>query len=147
MDARGQIENLMAVYCRRYDSGDLDGYADLFRHGTISGMSTHEEIVAFHRDGIYFYDGEPRTRHVITNIEIDIDEDAGAASGRCYVTLYQALPDFPLQVILVGSYIDKFERIDGQWYFANRRFEAHLTGDTSRHSRPGVQLPDAKQAH
>jgi 3-phenylpropionate/cinnamic acid dioxygenase small subunit len=142
MDSRGEIQNLMARYCRTYDDGDLEGYAELFRRGTISGMSTPEEIVAFHREGIYSYDGQPRTRHVITNVAIDVDEDAGTATGSSYVTVYQALPDFPLQPILIGSYIDRFQRIDGTWYFANRRFEDHLWGDTSHHSRPGLQLPD-----
>jgi 3-phenylpropionate/cinnamic acid dioxygenase small subunit len=144
MDSRGQIENLMARYCRTYDDGDLDAYADLFSHATISGMSTHEDIVAFHRKNIYSYDGEPRTRHVITNIELYIDEEADTADGRCYITCYQALPDFPLQAILVGSYVDKFQRIDGEWYFAERRFEPHLSGDASHHARPGTKLPDAE---
>ena len=68
MDSRGEIENLMARYCRTYDDGDLEGYAELFRRATISGMSTPEEIVKFHSEGIYSYDGEPRTRHVVTNV-------------------------------------------------------------------------------
>jgi hypothetical protein len=144
MDSRAEIENLMALYCRRYDSGDLQGYADLFAHGTISGMETPEEIVAFHQQGVWWYDGEPGTRHVITNVEIDVDEEAGTGNGRSYVTVYQALPDFPLQPILIGSYIDTFRRMDGTWYFASRRFEEHLRGDLSRHGRQGVRLPDAR---
>jgi 3-phenylpropionate/cinnamic acid dioxygenase small subunit len=143
MDSRSEIENLMAKYCRLYDNGDLEGYADLFAHATISGMDTAEQIVTFHRQSVHWYDGEPRTRHVITNIEIDVDEAAGTANGQSYVTVYQALPDFPLQPILVGSYIDTFRRLDGGWQFASRRFEEHLRGDLSHHGRPGVRLPDA----
>ena len=145
MDSRGQIENLMARYCRTYDEGDLDSYAELFRHGTISGMSDHDEIVAFHRENVFFYDGKPQTRHVVSNIEIEIDEEAGTADGRSYLTCYQALPDYPFRPLFVGSYIDKFARIDGEWHFADRQFEMHLLGDISRHGRPGTVLPNEKQ--
>jgi hypothetical protein len=141
MDSRSEIENLMAKYCRLYDEGDLEGYADLFRHGSISGMHTPAEIVAFHRRSIFFYEGTPQVRHVISNLELEIDETAGYASGRCYVVVYQALPDFPLQPILMGSYRDKFRRIDGQWHFAERQFDRHLTGDISRHARPATKIP------
>lgn len=141
MDSRSQIENLLAKYCRLYDDGNLDEYADLFQHGAISGMRSHNEIVNFHRSNIYFYDGEPRTRHVISNIEVEINEEAGTASGRCYLTCYQAAPGFPLQPIFVGSYIDQFRRVDGEWWFADRQFESHLMGDTSRHARPDTNLP------
>jgi SnoaL-like protein len=144
MDSRGEIENLMATYCRLYDSGDLAAYAGLFAHATISGMDTAEQIEAFHRQGVYWYDREPKTRHVVTNIEINVDEEAGTADGCSYVTVYQALPDFPLQPILIGSYIDTFQRLDGRWHFASRRFEEHLRGDLSRHGRPDVKLPDAR---
>ncbi len=142
MSSRGEIENLLARYCRHYDDGDLEAYADLFRHGSITGMSNRDDIIAFHRGHSYSYDGEPKTRHVITNIELDIDEEAGTASGRCYLTCYQALPDFPLQAIFIGSYVDQFHRVDGKWWFKDRRFQRHLMGDRSRHVRPGLTLPD-----
>jgi len=142
MTSRDAIENLMARYCRLYDDGDLEGYAELFRHGLVSGMSKPEEVIAWHRKNIFFYDGIPKTRHLISNIEIEIDEAAGLADGRSYIIAYQALEDFPLQPILLGSYIDKFHRIDGQWYFASRSFKWHLSGDNSRHSRPDATLPD-----
>jgi 3-phenylpropionate/cinnamic acid dioxygenase small subunit len=143
VDSRGEIENLMARYCRVYDDGDLEAYADLFEGATISGMAGRAEIIDFHRRNVYMYDGKPQTRHVITNIELDIDENAGRASGRCYLVCYQALPDFPLQPLFVGSYKDEFRRVDGAWRFSSRHFETHLAGDMSRHARPGTTLPDA----
>jgi hypothetical protein len=141
VDARAQIENLMAAYCRAYDEGDLGAYAALFAHGRITNpfdgtpMTTAEQIEDFHRMHVYFYDGLPQTRHVVTNIEIEVDEDAGSASGRCYLTVYQALPDFPLQAIIIGSFFDKFHRVEGTWYFLERQWVTHLMGDNSRHGR------------
>ena len=41
-------------------------------------------------------------------------DDGQTARARSYVTVYQALPDFPLQAIFVGGYIDEFaSQIDG----------------------------------
>ena len=135
---RGEIENLMARYCRTYDEGDFDAYAELFRHGDIAGPTGHfktvSEVAAYHRRNCVLYGGKPNTRHVITNIRIDVDAGAVTASAESYVTVYQAAPNFPLQVILVASYIDTFHKIDGRWWFKNRRAEAHLVGDLSKHA-------------
>jgi hypothetical protein len=136
MDSHLEIQNLIARYSFLYDDGDLDGYADLFSKGSISGMTTHDEIVKFHLDQTYRYDGEPKTRHVIGNSAIDVDEENGTASSRSYAVIYQAVPGFPLQPILIGSYVDEFHRIEGRWWFKNREFEPHLRGDMSRHGRP-----------
>lgn len=139
MTDRDQIENLMARYCRLYDDGDFESYAELFRHGDIGGptgdFSTVEEIADYHRRNCLLYDGVPNTRHVVTNIEIHVDDEARTATGGSYVTIYQATPDFPLQAIFVGSYLDRFHEVDGRWWFTERRAVAHLVGDLSRHAR------------
>jgi 3-phenylpropionate/cinnamic acid dioxygenase small subunit len=136
---RDQIQNLLATYCRTYDSGDFQAYAELFRHGDIGSPqglhSTVEEVADFHRRNCILYEGVPNTRHVITNIHIEVDDGGLTASGACYVTIFQAAPDFPLQVVFVGSYIDTFQKIDGRWWFKTRRAVPHLVGDLSKHGR------------
>jgi hypothetical protein len=50
------------------------------------------------RDNLIVYDdGTPRTKHVTTNIAVEVDEEAGTALARSYFTVLQALPDLPLQ--------------------------------------------------
>jgi len=46
--------------------------------------------------------GLPRTRHLTTNLTVEVDEEAGAAVARSYVTVLQALPDFAPQPIFTG---------------------------------------------
>ena len=137
-DDRGEIQNLMARYCRTYDEGDFEAYAELFLHGDIAGptgaFKTIEEIAAYHRRNCILYDGKPNTRHVITNIGIEIADDGLAATGEAYVTIYNAAKGFALQVIFVGSYLDQFHKLDGKWWFKNRKAVAHLVGDLSRHA-------------
>jgi 3-phenylpropionate/cinnamic acid dioxygenase small subunit len=139
MDDRGQIENLMARYCRLYDSGDFEGYAQLFDGarvvGPLSTLNGAAEVLAYHRENCLLYDGSPRTRHVTTNIEIHVDAAGATATATSYVTVFQALPDFALQAIFVGAYDDQFAKRDGEWRFAQRTAIPYFVGDLSRHAR------------
>lgn len=88
------------------------------------------------RDNLIVYeDGTPRTKHVTTNLAIEVDEEAGTAVSRSYFTALQALPDLALQPIASGRYHDRFERRDGQWRFVERHVQTDLLGDVSRHLR------------
>ncbi|MFI5541422.1 nuclear transport factor 2 family protein [Nocardia sp. NPDC051900] len=40
-----------------------------------------------------------------------------------------------MQPVAAGRYHDRFERVDGQWRFVERRVHIHLTGDLSRYLR------------
>lgn len=128
----------MARYCRTYDEGDFKAYAELFKNGIIGGptgtFTSVAEVAAYHRRNCKLYDGKPNTRHVITNIEINIAPDGQSANASSYVTIYQATDDFPLQVIFVGSYLDEFHKVDGEWWFKTRKAVAHLVGNLSRHA-------------
>ncbi|MEU1365175.1 nuclear transport factor 2 family protein [Streptomyces sp. NPDC005803] len=77
----------------------------------------------------------PRTHHVTTHITVDVDDEAGTAAARSYVTVFQALPDFPPQPVAAGRYRDRFARRDEQWRFTERQVRIHLVGDVSRHLR------------
>ena len=63
----------------------------------------------------------PRTRHVTTNLMIELDDELRAASARCYFTVFQAIPGvIELQPIVRGAYRDSFECVDGSWRFRER---------------------------
>jgi len=135
------IENLIASYADRVDEGEFAGVGKLLAHAIFTGSagsaSGADEIEQTLRDNVIVYeDGTPRTKHVVTNIAIEVDAEAGTASARSYFTVLQALPDLPLQIIVSGRYLDRFEHHDGQWRFAERRVRTDLLGDVSRHLRP-----------
>jgi len=132
------IENLIATYAELVDNGDFAGLGALLADATFTGsgapVSGAAAIAQMFRDMLIVYDdGTPRTKHVTTNIIIDADEDAGTASARSYVTVFQARPGLTLQAIVSGRYQDRFERRDGQWRFTERRIRIDLTGDLSGH--------------
>ncbi|MBB5773987.1 nuclear transport factor 2 family protein [Nonomuraea jabiensis] len=134
------ITNLIAKYAELVDTGDFVGVGKLFADGVFVGSGApvlgREAVEKMLRDTVILYeDGTPRTHHVTTNLAVDIDEEAGTAAARSYVTVFQSLPDFPLQPVAAGRYSDRFKRHDGRWRFAERHVRIHLVGDASRHLR------------
>ena len=134
-----QIANLVYRYAEYIDSGDLEGAAALFAHARVKVPGSElgpEEVLRMWRSGIILYeDGTPRTKHVITNPIIEVDEEAGRGSCRSYYTVIQQAGDGPLAPVICGRYHDEFERVDGQWRFSRRDYSLHdLVGDMSRHS-------------
>jgi 3-phenylpropionate/cinnamic acid dioxygenase small subunit len=134
------IENLIATYAELVDDGDFAGLGNLLADATFTGggasVSGPESIEKMFHDTLIVYDdGTPRTRHITTNVVIEVDEQAGTAVSRAYFTALQALPDLPLQPIASGRYRDRFERRDGQWRFVERQVRVDLVGDMSHHLR------------
>ena len=69
------------------DEGDFPGVGTLFADATFTGaagsVSGRDAIEKMLRDSLIVYDdGTPRTKHITTNIAIEVDEGAGTESGR-----------------------------------------------------------------
>lgn len=139
MLAADAIRNLLGEYCERIDAGDFAGVGDLFAHGALADEHGNElargagAVEGFYTAGTRLHDGSPRTKHLVGNVVLDVDETAGRAeAGSSYLVLQQ-VDDGPLQPIITGRYRDTFERVDGAWRFLERRFFVDLVGDLSRH--------------
>lgn len=135
-----QITNLLYRYAELMDAGDLTAVAAMFRHakmksGAADGLLGHEEMLdQWHRFVKIHPCGTPRTKHVVTNPIVEVDEAADTATCRSYYTVLQATDVVPLQVIAAGRYHDRFERVDGSWRFAFRDYSMlDLKGDLSDH--------------
>ena len=139
-DDRDEIEKLIFTYAERMDAGDIDGVAALFEHASVANdkgeVVTGTEALAtrWRKSVIIHPDGTPRTRHVTTNLVVDLDEGAGTATARSYVTVFQEVEGaLPLQPIFAGTYDDRFARVDGRWRFTARHKGTHSLGDLSHH--------------
>ena len=136
---RHAILRLMNEYCYRVDTGDFDGFASLFEHGSFhvrgdpAGPLKGKQAVRGLLDNLSLYDGKPQSKHLLSNVQIELDEDGQSASAQSYITVMQGLPDFPLQAIFIGHYFDRFEKVDGNWRFKSREISPDLIGDLSRH--------------
>jgi 3-phenylpropionate/cinnamic acid dioxygenase small subunit len=134
------IENLIAAYAELVDAGDFESVGALLADAVFAGSGTpargRQAIEAMFRRMIITYaDGTPRTKHVTTNVIIDIAADGTRATARSYFTVLQALPELALQPVAAGRYHDKFELRGRGWRFTERRVHVDLVGDVSRHLR------------
>jgi len=135
------IQTLLVTYAECVDAARLADAAALFEHATYrvvregqedpvvaQGAADVERFFAITR---VYPDGTPRTKHVITNIDVRLDGDA--ATSRCTVTVFQQTEVLPLQPIASGHYVDRFERVGGVWRFSERELRNFLYGDRSQH--------------
>jgi 3-phenylpropionate/cinnamic acid dioxygenase small subunit len=88
-------------------------------------------------------DGTPRTKHVTTNVQVHVDDEAGTGSARSYYTVLQQTDALPLQAIITGHYHDTFHRVDGEWCFDTRVMFVDQVGDLSHHLTGAVRLQPA----
>jgi hypothetical protein len=147
VDQRGDrraVLDLLATYGDTFDSGDFEGFAELFEHGTWfptehagPGAAVVQQWCAA---WVHLHDGLPRTRHLTSNLWLDLDVVRGTGTAESHVTVWQGMSGFPLQVVFAGRYHDRLHRIGDRWSFQQRRVEPELIGDLSRHlrcTRPG----------
>lgn len=135
------VTALVHGYAERIDAGDFAGVADLLADADLTAdgqpvpVRGREAVLRRYEGTTRRYDdGTPRTRHVTTNLVVEVDESAGTAAARSYYTVLQAVPpDFPLQAIICGRYRDRFTCVGGGWRFAARHIAVDLIGDLSHH--------------
>jgi 3-phenylpropionate/cinnamic acid dioxygenase small subunit len=138
-DNAREIENLIYAYAERIDAGDLDGVAELFRHGRIEAapgivIEGTEQVRKLYEGSTRLYpDGTPRTRHMTTNVAVRVDDQAGTASSLAYYTVFQQTDELALQPIIAGHYRDTFHQVEGAWWFDTRTMFVDLKGDLSHH--------------
>lgn len=141
-DSARLIENLLHLYAERIDAGDFGGVAELFRHGRIEpspdaggrdAVVGSDAVLAMYRSSVRLYDGVPRTRHLISNAIIEVEEGDRHAAARSSYVVFQQAPEQRLQPIISGRYEDTFHRPEGAWTFEARKMRVDLVGDLSHH--------------
>jgi len=135
-----EIANLVYRYAELIDLGDFAGVGKLFAHARVTS-NTSSEV----REGAQamralleewtrrYSDGTPHTKHLTTNLIIEVDEEKGTAECRSYYCVLQQAEAFRLQPIVAGRYHDEFRRTNGAWCFTRRHYINELVGDVSAH--------------
>lgn len=133
------IANLVYSYAELFDTGDLERMAQLFSDGVVRtagsdhGLRGASAVFDLIEQTVQLYDGVPCTKHLVTNLIIEVSPDGDSATARSYFTAMQARPDLTLQPILAGKWHDTFDKSDGRWRFVDRQIHADLFGDVSCH--------------
>lgn len=137
MSEAHEITNLLYRYSAYMAAGKFEESAELFRYAqflTSSGkIIDHKELLEFWRSTVILYeDGTPKTKPIVANPIIEIDEASGVAECHSQYVVLQSLPERPLSIIAAGRYDDKFERVDGRWRFSFRKSTLDMAGDLSQ---------------
>jgi SnoaL-like domain len=136
------IRRLSCDYTFLLDAGDFDGVAELLAEAELQPVMrgvVSEPVVgaaairAFYADQVVLYDGDPRTRHLISNHAISVTGDE--ATARCYFTVLIKPPGEPYQTVVGGQYRDRFVRRDGTWRFAAKAIQVDYLNDIGLHFR------------
>lgn len=134
------ITTLMYRYAECVDAADFAGIGDLFAHGEMTTRGMPGAIVGadavadlYRHSNRVHADGTLMTRHLTTNVIIDIDEADDRATARSSFVVFQATAAVPLQPIVAGRYRDTFRRVAGEWRFAQREMGLEQIGDVSDH--------------
>ena len=139
LDNARAIENLVYSYAERIDLGDLEGVAELFTHGRIEAapgfmVEGPEQVRAMYEGSTRLYeDGSPHTKHVTTNVIVEVADDGRTGAARSYFTVFQQTDVLPMQPIIGGRYHDSFHVVEGEWWFDTRKMFVDLKGDLSQH--------------
>ena len=136
-----EIANLVYEYGYRVDAGDFEGVgqlltdARLIADGTPMDVSGADAIARHYESTTRRYEdtGTPKTKHVFTNLQIEIDEAGGTARGRAHYLVLQQTDVLPLQPIITGRYEHRFERRGGSWRITRKKFFVDQVGDLSHH--------------
>lgn len=113
-----QCARLIALYANLNDAARWDELAALYTEGGTMTRPTAPDAPITGRAAILAaFRGRPprQTRHVCSNVVIDVD---GPASARGTSAMVLFTPD---SAPLAGSFHDRFELTAGGWRFAERR--------------------------
>lgn len=139
MSDESEITTLVHSYARLLDGGDTEAVVALFEHSTLrsepngSLLRGVDEIRPIYQR--LNADGAPRTKHLLTNLTVDVGEGATAAESHCYWTVLREGRSGGIDVMLSGQYVDRFEKVDGKWHFADRLIRVDLGGTQAEPTR------------
>ena len=105
-----KIANLVYEYGYRLDAGDLEGVGQLLGDARLIYDGSDDEVrgadaITKHyarSTRLYEDTGTPKTKHVFTNMQIEIDAAGSTARGRAHYLVFQQTDSLPLQPIITG---------------------------------------------
>ena len=126
LEAREAIRELIYAYGRALDTRDFRAFSALFdpEMGTwVGGFGTatgSDEIFRLMDEEIGHSDppAEPRSHHIFTNVQIDVDGDRATATTKWTFVMPSASGE--PRWIYLGHYDDEFIRRGDRWLFLRR---------------------------
>ncbi|HEX3796432.1 MAG TPA: nuclear transport factor 2 family protein [Acidimicrobiales bacterium] len=135
------VTTLIYTYAERIDNGDFAGVAELFGQATLTfdgfgdAINGAADIQAlYERTTRRYEDGTPKTKHVMTNMIVEVGDDERSAASRSYFTVLQAVPGaLALQPVIAGRYRHTYAKVDDGWRVETMHIIIDLMGDLAHH--------------
>jgi uncharacterized protein (TIGR02246 family) len=125
-DDRFAILDVLARYSRALDTADAEGYAALFAPDGVCEIAGDEyvgrEAIATYIKRLTSVDTWAGFRHHNTQILFE-EGDGHSCRVSCYSTIMVLHRDGSVETRLQGFYRDVMVKLEGLWYFAERRWE------------------------
>jgi ketosteroid isomerase-like protein len=136
-----RIATLLYTYAERIDAGDFAGVAEIFAHATLTFEGFGDAVsgapavqALYERTTRRYEDGTPRTKHVMTNVMVEVADDGTSATSRSYFTVLQAVPGvLALQPVIAGRYRHTYAQADGRWQITAMHIVIDLVGELGHH--------------
>jgi ketosteroid isomerase-like protein len=135
------ITTLLYTYAERIDAGDFAGVGEILGQAAMTFEGFPDAVrgsadieALYHRTTRRYEDGTPRTKHVLSNVIVEVADDGTTAASRSYFTVFQAVPGaLALQPIIAGRYRHAFEQVDSRWQISTMHIIIELMGDLDHH--------------
>jgi 3-phenylpropionate/cinnamic acid dioxygenase small subunit len=134
---RDEIAALVHRYAELLDGGDVEGVIGMFSRATWRSaatgtvLRTPDELRAVY-SSLVPDDGPIRTRHLVHNLIVELDDGADEAAARCsYTVLEGGERGAPVRILLVGRYEDRYARGEDGWHLTDRLFHVDLSAVSS----------------
>jgi ketosteroid isomerase-like protein len=136
-----EITNLIYTYAELIDAGDFAAVGDIFARATLTFEGFGDAVSGpdavrslYERTTRRYDDGTPRTKHVMTNVIVEVADDGGTATSRSYFTVLQAVAGaLVLQPVIAGRYRHTYGYLDGAWRFTSMHVIIDLWGELGHH--------------
>ena len=140
--AKQAITDVIHRYCRGMDRMDRELTLSCWHPG---GTDDHAPLYCGSAEGFIrwlwpVHAAMVSTRHVVSNILIELDGDTAASETYWTVTLRTKGPKGLVDIVGGGRYLDRLECIGGRWAFRHRQ-SVH---DWDRVDLVGSTMSDAK---
>lgn len=126
--AEREINALIQRYCHCMDSGDEAGWVDCFTEDALFDVRNYKGEIVHIEDGraelATYIAGYPKPpnmrRHLYTATLLDVDVEAGRATGESYWTLLASGPGGAAALTAFGRASDVFVKVEKGWRIERR---------------------------
>lgn len=129
IQSRLEISEVLYRYCRGMDRMDWDLTLSCWHAG---GTDRHAPLYAGSAEGFLtwlwpVHADMIATRHVLSNIWIQLAGDRAVSESYWNVQLRMERDGKPVDLLGAGRYVDQFERLDGVWAIRHRESIGDMT--------------------